>query len=92
MVMDDSNEQNVLVQCDFEVFGHVQGRVRDEATHCAKIIDSSHKFAYSTLGVGFTKFCHDNCMNAGIRGWVKNSKKGTIVGKMQGPKPEVDKM
>lgn len=43
-------------------------------------------------GVGFTKYCRDNCANAGIRGWVKNSKRGTIVGKMQGLKPEIDKM
>ncbi|CAG9798726.1 unnamed protein product [Chironomus riparius] len=64
MGMDDTN---LLVQCDFEVYGHVQG-------------------------VGFTKHCRDNCLNAGIHGWVKNSKKGTIVGKMQGLKPEVDKM
>lgn len=47
-------------------------------------------FCYS--GVGFTKFCRDNCANADIRGWVKNSKKGTIIGKMQGVKTEVDKM
>ncbi|CAO1362711.1 unnamed protein product [Diamesa hyperborea] len=64
MGMDDSN---LLVQCDFEVFGHVQG-------------------------VGFTKICRDNCANADIRGWVKNSKRGTIIGKMQGVKTEVDKM
>lgn len=44
------------------------------------------------LGVGFTKFCRDNCLNGGIHGWVKNSKRGTIVGKMQGRKEEVDKM
>jgi acylphosphatase len=42
--------------------------------------------------VGFTKYCKDNCLNAGIKGWVKNSKKGTIVGKLQGLKPEIDKM
>lgn len=40
--MDDSNEQNVLIQCDFEVFGHVQGRVEREApkNKSKKIIDS----------------------------------------------------
>jgi acylphosphatase len=47
---------------------------------------------YCISGVGFTKYCRDNCSNAGIRGWVKNSKRGTIVGKMQGLKPEIDKM
>lgn len=28
----------------------------------------------------------------GIGGWVKNSKKGTIVGKIQGPRQEVERM
>lgn len=82
--MDDSN---LLVQCDFEVYGHVQGRVNFNSIVATNI----NQICYFS-GVGFTKFCRDNCLNAGIRGWVKNSKKGTIVGKMQGLKPEVDKM
>lgn len=61
-----------------------------------KALLGSSYFLHTTyvisLGVGFTKYCRDNCLNAGIRGWVKNSKKGTIVGKMQGLKPEIDKM
>lgn len=44
------------------------------------------------LGLGFTKYCRDMCKELGIGGWVKNSKKGTIMGKMQGPKDEIDKM
>lgn len=52
------------------------------------ILIKPHQFT----GVGFTKYCRDNCLNAGIKGWVKNSKRGTIVGKMQGLKPEIDKM
>ncbi|XP_075153754.1 acylphosphatase-2 [Haematobia irritans] len=43
-------------------------------------------------GCYFTKYTRDLCKKAGITGWVKNSKQGTIVGKMQGPKEEVDKM
>ncbi|XP_037927541.1 acylphosphatase-2 [Teleopsis dalmanni] len=43
-------------------------------------------------GCYFTKNTRDLCTKAGIKGWVKNSKQGTIVGKMQGPKEEVDKM
>uniref|UniRef100_U5ESY5 acylphosphatase n=1 Tax=Corethrella appendiculata TaxID=1370023 RepID=U5ESY5_9DIPT len=60
-------DDGTIVQCDFEIFGKVQG-------------------------CGFTKYCRDNCSNLNIKGWVKNSKKGTIVGKMQGPKPEIGKM
>lgn len=43
-------------------------------------------------GCYFTKYTRDLCTKSGITGWVKNSKQGTIVGKMQGPKEEVDKM
>ncbi|XP_063700174.1 acylphosphatase-2 [Culicoides brevitarsis] len=64
-IMDEPDD--VLVECDFEVFGHVQG-------------------------VSFTKYCKDIALSNGIRGWVKNSKKGTIIGKMQGIKVEMDKM
>ena len=32
------------------------------------------------------------CTEHGIKGWVKNSKRGTIVGKMQGPKADIDIM
>ncbi|XP_011310796.1 acylphosphatase-2 isoform X1 [Fopius arisanus] len=43
-------------------------------------------------GCYFTKYTRDLCRSLGIGGWVKNSKKGTILGKMQGPKPYVDQM
>ncbi|KAF4525720.1 hypothetical protein B566_EDAN011897 [Ephemera danica] len=43
-------------------------------------------------GMYFTKYCRDMCMQLGIGGWVKNSKRGTIVGKMQGDKINVEKM
>ncbi|KAJ6646416.1 Acylphosphatase-2 [Pseudolycoriella hygida] len=43
-------------------------------------------------GCYFTKFTRDMCVELNIRGWVKNSKNGTIVGKMQGTKPEIHKM
>lgn len=32
------------------------------------------------------------CAELNIRGWVKNSKNGTILGKMQGTKAEIHKM
>lgn len=63
-----------------------------KADNCRQSIRFFFLFSTQISGVGFTKFCRDNCLNAGIKGWVKNSKKGTIVGKMQGTKPEVDKM
>lgn len=45
-----------------------------------------------TLGVGFTKDTRDIALNNNIKGWVKNSKQGTIVGKMQGLKHDIDKL
>ncbi|XP_050441105.1 acylphosphatase-2 [Adelges cooleyi] len=43
-------------------------------------------------GVYFTKYCRDQCAELNIVGWVKNSKRGTIMGKMQGPKSNVEAM
>ncbi|XP_008559646.1 acylphosphatase-2 [Microplitis mediator] len=43
-------------------------------------------------GCYFTKYTRDLCRSLGIVGWVKNSKTGSILGKMQGPKPYVDQM
>ncbi|XP_015586736.1 acylphosphatase-2 isoform X2 [Cephus cinctus] len=43
-------------------------------------------------GVYFTKYVRDICLQLGISGWVKNSKRGTILGKMQGPRALVDQM
>ncbi|XP_047002046.1 acylphosphatase-2 [Schistocerca americana] len=43
-------------------------------------------------GVYFTKYCRDMCVQLGIGGWVKNTKNGTIVGKIQGPRIAVEHM
>ncbi|KAG7206613.1 hypothetical protein KM043_000294 [Ampulex compressa] len=43
-------------------------------------------------GVYFPKYVRDLCQQLGICGWVKNSKTGTILGKMQGPKSLIDQM
>ena len=44
------------------------------------------------LGVYYTKCCCDYAHKVNVFGWVKNSKKGTIVGKMQGRKNKIEKM
>ncbi|XP_053612495.1 acylphosphatase-2 isoform X2 [Plodia interpunctella] len=41
-------------------------------------------------GCYFTKYCKELAEQLGMGGWVKNSKKGTIVGKIQGNKKDVD--
>ncbi|XP_044271792.1 acylphosphatase-2-like [Tribolium madens] len=43
-------------------------------------------------GVYFTKYCKEMCEQLGISGWVKNTKKGTIQGKLQGPRGNVEHM
>ncbi|KAJ1519724.1 hypothetical protein ONE63_004982 [Megalurothrips usitatus] len=43
-------------------------------------------------GVYFTKYCRDKSLELGLSGWVKNSKRGTILGKMQGEKRYVEQM
>ncbi|XP_031623860.1 acylphosphatase-2 [Contarinia nasturtii] len=65
MGVPDNN--TMLVQVDFEVFGHVQG--------CS-----------------FTKCAREKADSLSITGWVKNSKAGTIMGKMQGTKGNVEIM
>ncbi|KAI5639910.1 acylphosphatase domain-containing protein [Phthorimaea operculella] len=43
-------------------------------------------------GCYFTKYCKELAEQLGVGGWVKNSKKGTIVGKMQGFRREFEHM
>ncbi|XP_034172939.1 acylphosphatase-2 [Osmia lignaria lignaria] len=43
-------------------------------------------------GVYFPKYVKDISLELGICGWVKNSKTGTILGKMQGPRALIDQM
>ncbi|XP_038214820.1 acylphosphatase-2 [Zerene cesonia] len=43
-------------------------------------------------GCYFTKYCKEMAEELGIGGWVKNTKKGTIVGRIQGTKESLDKM
>ncbi|XP_013196669.2 acylphosphatase-1 [Amyelois transitella] len=43
-------------------------------------------------GCYFTKYCKELAEQLGLGGWVKNSKKGTIVGKIQGNKAAMDHM
>ncbi|KAF6207525.1 hypothetical protein GE061_015971 [Apolygus lucorum] len=50
------------------------------------------KIDYLIAGVYFTKYCRDRAMELGLGGWVKNSKRGTIVGKVQGTKDQVENM
>lgn len=50
------------------------------------------KFFDEIIGVYFPKYVRDICLQLRICGWVKNSKTGTILGKMQGHRALVDQM
>lgn len=53
---------------------------------------SSHMFLVYSTGCSFTKCAREKADELGIKGWVKNSKAGTIMGKMQGTKANVETM
>lgn len=78
----------IYVSVEFEVVGQVQGGWMwgiEKNLLQMWILPNS-------IGCGFTKHCRDNCIAKGITGWVKNSKAGSIQGKMQGPKAAIDTM
>lgn len=60
--------------------------------YLARLAENLKVFKTILAGVYFPKYVRDICMQLGICGWVKNSKTGTILGKMQGPRALVDQM
>ncbi|XP_043190718.1 acylphosphatase-2-like [Amphibalanus amphitrite] len=43
-------------------------------------------------GCGYVKFLKEKCDELGATGWVKNTKQGTICGKLQARKSQVDEI
>ncbi|XP_076251633.1 acylphosphatase-2-like [Rhynchophorus ferrugineus] len=43
-------------------------------------------------GCSFTKYCKELCEQQCVMGWIKNTKKGTIAGKLQGKKSRVEQI
>ncbi|KAJ9600997.1 hypothetical protein L9F63_000835 [Diploptera punctata] len=58
----------------------------------AAIVSTEFEVFGQVQGCYFTKYCRDMCQQLGIGGWVKNSKTGTIVGKMQGERAKIQQM
>ncbi|KYN05981.1 Acylphosphatase-2 [Cyphomyrmex costatus] len=56
------------------------------------VISKDKRFFNKITGVYFPKYVRDICSQLKICGWVKNSKTGTILGKMQGRRALVDQM
>lgn len=76
------------VSVEFEVFGKVQG------IFILFQKKSFINFYYTKIitGVYFTKYSHEMCDQLGLSGWVKNTKKGTIIGKIQGNRSNIEHM
>ncbi|CAH0555148.1 unnamed protein product [Brassicogethes aeneus] len=43
-------------------------------------------------GVNFTKYCKELCDELECSGWIKNTKQGTIQGKIQGSRSKVEQI
>ncbi len=43
-------------------------------------------------GVSFRKHTQDTATKYGLVGWVQNTRKGTVIGTVQGPEKNVEKM
>jgi len=56
------------------------------------VVSKNKKIFNEIAGVYFPKYVRDICLQLKICGWVKNTKTGTILGKMQGPRAFVDQM
>ncbi|XP_029906967.1 acylphosphatase-2-like [Myripristis murdjan] len=43
-------------------------------------------------GVCFRMYTEDEGQRLGVSGWVKNTRRGSVVGQVQGPRDKVDQM
>lgn len=79
-------EGNPIVAVDYELFGQVQGK--SGATCSGSVL---LKLCF-VLGCFFTKYAKEVAEHLGVGGWIKNTKKGTIMGKIQAPKSALQEM
>ncbi|XP_046631487.1 acylphosphatase-2-like [Daphnia pulicaria] len=77
---------------DGEVSNDQGGEVNPAAAGGVTFVSVEFEVYGHVQGCYFTKFCKDTADQLGLSGWVKNSKKGTIVGKVQGEKIRIDEM
>jgi len=56
------------------------------------IVSCEYEVFGQVQGCGFTKFAKEVAEKGGIGGWVKNTRAGTIVGKLNGTIPNVKEM
>nr|CAD7452719.1 unnamed protein product [Timema tahoe] len=84
-----------IVSVEFEVFGQVQGVYFTK--YCqdmglGRMVEEPNILFILVSGVYFTKYCRDMGLQVGLGGWVKNSRSGTIIGKIQGERKKVEQI
>ncbi|KAM9601521.1 acylphosphatase-2 isoform 3-T4 [Trichechus inunguis] len=47
---------------------------------------------YTHIGVCFRMYAESEAKKIGVVGWVKNTRKGTVIGQVQGPEEKVNSM
>lgn len=89
----DGPSGNPIISVEYEVYGQVQGKSR--LYSLPTVVDFSGNnllLVYLLLGLGFPKFAKDYAEGLGLGGWVKNTRQGTIAGKLEGPKDKIGQM
>jgi len=56
------------------------------------IISVEYEVYGQVQGLGFTKYAKDQAEALGLGGWVKNTRQGTIAGRLEGPKDRLAEM
>ncbi|KAG5899904.1 hypothetical protein JTB14_002456 [Gonioctena quinquepunctata] len=59
---------------------------------CEPLVSVEFEVFGKVQGVSFTKYCKEMSEELNLSGWVKNTKKGTIQGKLQGQRSKVEHM
>lgn len=80
------------VSVEYEVYGQVQGNICLSWSHSWKYCNIFVYFLLFSQGCNFPRYLKEVCDMRGLGGWVKNSKSGTIMGKLQGPRNRVDEV
>ncbi|CAN8009367.1 unnamed protein product [Ixodes pacificus] len=66
----------------------------DRDIHTLNIASDSSHYHLSDRSrcCGYAQYARDMCQSLGVRGWIKLTNWGTVVGQLQGEKEHVDQM
>ncbi|XP_040891962.1 acylphosphatase-2-like isoform X1 [Toxotes jaculatrix] len=57
-----------------------------------KLVSVDFEIFGNVQGVCFRMYTEDQGRSLGLSGWVKNTRQGTVIGQIQGPRDKVDDM